>query len=89
MQELAPDQFDSVRPLFQGFDYSLSIRAAIKGNNPGRIFVDNVVQPRTAFALTVEGYLLAGDHDNASINEALRRFLREQIFTGEAYVNGD
>ena len=86
LQELTSNQFERVRPLFQGFDYSLSVQAAIEGNNLGRIFVDDVNQPRTAFALTVEGYLLAGEYDNATINAALGRFLREKIFTGEVFV---
>ena len=60
-QELKPTDYEVVRSLFQGFDYSLSIHAAIEGNNPGRIFVDDPEQPRTALALTVEGTLLAGD----------------------------
>ena len=89
LQELKSNEFERVRPLFQGFDYSLSIHAAIEGNNPGRIFVDEVEQPRTAFALTVEGYLLAGEYDNPTTNEALRCLLKEKIFTGEVFVNGD
>lgn len=88
-QELAPRQFETVRPLFDGFDYSLSIHAAIEGNNPGRIFVDKVERPRIAFALTVEGYLLTGDHTDPAVFEGLRRLLAEQIFTGQVYVNGD
>ncbi len=88
MQELEPHEFDRVRPLFEGLDYSLSIQAALAGNNPGRIFVDDAARPRTALALTVEGYLLAGECDNPATNEALRRFLRERIFTGQVYVNG-
>ena len=60
LQELKSNEFEKARSLFQGFDYSLSIHAAIEGNNPGRIFVDDVYQPRTALALTIEGYLLAG-----------------------------
>lgn len=78
LQELTSNQFERVRPLFRGFDYSLSVLAAIEGNNLGRIFVDDVDQPRTAFALTVEGYLLAGEYDNAATNEALGRFLQEK-----------
>jgi RimJ/RimL family protein N-acetyltransferase len=88
-QELESHEFTKVRPLFEGFDYSLSIHAAIEGNNPGRIFVDDVSEPRTALALTVEGYLLAGEHDNPVTVEALRRFLKGQIFSGKIYVNGD
>lgn len=89
LQELKPDDFERVLPLFHGFDYSLSIHAAIEGNNPGRIFVDDLIRPRTVFALTVEGYLLAGEHDNPAINEGLRSLLRDKIFTGEVFVNGD
>ncbi|MBE9478910.1 MAG: GNAT family N-acetyltransferase [Chloroflexi bacterium] len=89
LQELKSNEFKRVRPLFQGFDYSLSIHAAIEGNNPGRIFVDDAEQPRTAFALTVEGYLLAGEYDNPATNKALHCLLREKIFTGEVFVNGD
>ena len=89
LQELQPNEYERARPLFQGFDYSLSIHAAIEGNNPGRIFVDDVDRPRTALALTIEGYLLAGEHDNPATNEALHRLLRERIFTGEVFVNGD
>jgi len=89
MQELKPNEFERVRPMFHGFDYSLSIQAAIEGNNPGRIFVDDVTHPRTAFALTVEGYLLVGEHDNPATNASLRRLLAEKIFTGEIFVNGN
>jgi hypothetical protein len=79
---LSSNQFERARSLFEGFDFSLSIHAAIDGKNPGRVFVDNIAQPRTAFALTVEGYLLAGEHDNAATNKAIGRLLREKIFTG-------
>ena len=89
LHELEPHEFRRAKPLFQGFDYSLSIHAAIEGNNPGRIFVDDARNPRTALALTVEGYLLAGDDGNPETNEALRCLFRDLIFTGKVYVNGD
>lgn len=87
--ELMPKDYNKLGTLFDGFDYSLSIRAVIEGNNPGRIYVDNADQPRVGFALTVEGYLLAGKSGHASLNQALGKFLRERIFSGEIYVNGD
>lgn len=89
LQELKPDEFERARPLFQGCDYSLSIHAAIEGNNPGRLFVDDANHPRTALALTVEGYFLVGDDDNLETNSALRRLFKERIFTGEVFVNGN
>jgi GNAT superfamily N-acetyltransferase len=89
LHELKPSEYHRVRSLFQGFDYSLSIHALIEGNNPGRIFVDSAERPRAALALTVEGTLLAGDHGNPDTNAALRRLLREQIFTGKVFVEDD
>jgi len=66
-----------------------TLSAAMQGHNPGRIFVDDVEHPRTAFALTVEGYLLTGEHDNPATLAALRAFIHEKLFTGEVYVNED
>ena len=88
-QELKPDEFERARSLFSGFDYSLSIHAAIEGNNPGRIFVEDPLHPRTGLALTVEGYLLAGDHGNLETFATLRQLFKDRIFTGEVFVNGD
>ena len=87
--ELMAENYDRVARLFDGFDYSLAIRSVIEGNSPGRIYVDNTDNPRTAFALTVEGYLLAGESGDAAINQALSQFLKERIFSGEVYINGD
>lgn len=89
LQELKCEELDRVQSLFQAFDYSLAIQAAIQGNNPGRIFVDDVDHPRTALALTVEGYLLAGEDSDPETNRALRCLLRERLFSGQVYVNGD
>lgn len=88
-RELEFGEFDRVRALFQGFDYSLSIQAAIEGNNPGRVFVDDVDEPHTALALTVEGYLLAGDNDNVETNAALGRLFKERVFAGDVFVSDD
>jgi RimJ/RimL family protein N-acetyltransferase len=88
-EELKPNDFERVRSLFQGFDYSLSIQAAIDGNNPGRIFVDNIEAPRTALALTVEGTLLAGEHSDPDINQDLSQLFESQIFTGQVFVEED
>ena len=88
LTELEPAEFGRARSLFRGFDYSLSIHAAIEGNNPGRIFVDDPRHPRAGLALTVEGYLLAGDDHSPETRIAVARLFRERIFTGEVYVNG-
>jgi GNAT superfamily N-acetyltransferase len=89
MIELNAGEFWRVRHLFQPLDYSLSILAAIEGNNPGRIFVDYLMQPRTALGLTVEGYFLVGDDQNPKTNASLHRLFKEKIFTGQVFINGD
>jgi RimJ/RimL family protein N-acetyltransferase len=86
LQELKQDEFKRVLPLFRQLDHCLALRAAIEGNNPGRIFTDDVDSPYTALALTVGGYLLAGEYNNQKTNEALSSFFAEQIFTGKIHV---
>lgn len=89
LQELEFQEFEKARPLFAGFDYSLSIRSVLDGYNPGRIFVDDPLVPHLAFALTIEGYLLAGDsHDSACV-EAVRQFFHDSIFTGKIFLDDD
>jgi len=73
-------------PLFAGFDYSLSLQAAIDGTSPGRIFVDDVSSPRTGLALTVEGYLLAGEHDDRGSSRRCAAAPGQHLY-GKVYVN--
>ena len=42
LRELKSNEFERACSLFQVFEYSISIYTAIEGNNPGRIFVDDV-----------------------------------------------
>jgi hypothetical protein len=75
LKELKKNEFKRVSSIFSWFDHCLALRAAIEGNNPGRIFVDDVDTPHTALALTVGGYFLAGD-SNKKINDNLSSFLQ-------------
>ena len=43
----------------------------------GHLFADDAEQPRAALALTVEGYLLAGDDEDPAIIAGLRRLFEE------------
>jgi RimJ/RimL family protein N-acetyltransferase len=87
--ELRADQYERARDLYRGMDHSLSIQALIEGTSPGHLFVDDAEQPRTALALTVEGYLLVGDDSNPATIEGLRRLFEEQIFSGKVFVGVD
>lgn len=88
-EELRPDQYDRVKPLYEDMTHSLAVHAVLDGYSPGHIFVDSAARPRAALALTIEGYLLAGDHEDAGIRDSLRRLLAARIFTGEVFVGSD
>jgi len=89
LRELKYQDFESVRSLFEGFNYSLSIRAVLDGSNPGRVFADHPSDPRLAFALTIEGYLLAGDHFDPALRESVRQFFVGSLLTGDVYLDSD
>jgi RimJ/RimL family protein N-acetyltransferase len=84
MIELDPRGFAAVQELLRPFEYSLSVRAALEGYNPGRFFVDDPDRPRTVLAITGEGTFLADDPSDPTIIEPLRRLLR-RIFTGTVF----
>ncbi len=88
-QKLDKQQYQSVENLFAGIPYGVSLRALLAGINPGQIFVDDTSLPKTAFALTVDGYYLAGDYSDAQTRAELSRFLRDKIFTGEVFTGTD
>jgi RimJ/RimL family protein N-acetyltransferase len=89
LHELKKSEFNKVHQIFKGIEHSLSIKAAMQGTNPGRIFVDNFDLPKTALALTVEGYLLAGDHSDPAVISLLRKLFKEQILTGRVFIGDD
>jgi RimJ/RimL family protein N-acetyltransferase len=88
MIELNPKGFAAVQDLLRPFDYSLSIRAALAGDNPGRIFVNDPARPRTVLAITGEGTFLAGDYHDPTIIDPLRRLLR-RIFSGTVFPSAE
>ena len=88
MHELKSEEFNIVRDMLRPFDYSLSIRAALEGNNPARMFVDDPANPRTLLAITGEGTFLAGDDRNPTTIEKLR-LLFKQIFTGSFFPSAE
>ena len=87
--ELCPDSFEDVRDFFSGFTHSLSIKAVMAGNNSGRVFADDPEHPNWAFAMTIEGYLLGGDPENAAARRHLADFFKEEIFSGKTYLDDD
>jgi hypothetical protein len=72
-----------VRPLFKSMDFNLTVISVIEGTSPGRIYVDDIVDPRTAFMCSAEGYYLAGYENNEAFNAALNRLIVEEISGGD------
>ncbi len=83
MNELT--DFGRAQALFAAFDACLFYRAIVEGNNPGQIFVDDVVHPRIGLAVTAEASILAGDPSDLAGREMLRDFLQQVVFTGQLH----
>jgi RimJ/RimL family protein N-acetyltransferase len=73
MHELKRADYENVRPLFQSLRFHLASAAVLDGNNPGRVFVDDPIQPQAAFMLSPEGCYLAGDADQRAFIQALNQ----------------
>lgn len=69
------DNYEKVRPVFKELlEYNLIITAVIEGTSPGRIWVDDIENPRAAFMISPEGNFLSGcsnDEFNKSLKEVI------------------
>jgi RimJ/RimL family protein N-acetyltransferase len=83
IHKLDEEDYENVRPLFRELDFNLIIAAVIERTSPGRIYVDNISKPQTAFLCSVEGYYLAGNEDNPQFNASLNRLIVDEIFAGD------
>ncbi|MCW3982115.1 MAG: GNAT family N-acetyltransferase [Candidatus Bathyarchaeota archaeon] len=81
--ELNQNDCEIVRPLFKELEYNLITSAVIERTSPGRIYVDNTANPKTAFMCTVEGYYLAGYENNNRFNRSLNKLINEKTFAGD------
>jgi len=89
LYRLESEAYEKVRSLFNELDYNLIISAVIEGTSPGRIYVDDVADPRTAFICSVEGYYLAGYENNDEFNVSLNRLIFERFFAGDTVRKGE
>ncbi len=81
MYELPTQQYPEINHLLGAFaDYPV-VNAVIEGNSPGRICVDALESPQSAFVLTNAGFsYLIGAADNANFNKSLAHLLTGEIF---------
>ncbi|MHA1961919.1 MAG: GNAT family N-acetyltransferase, partial [Candidatus Thorarchaeota archaeon] len=67
------------------FDYQVVVRAVIEGSSPGKVWVDDPVQPNSGFMATTEGWFLAGDPNKDEFNQNLKHLIQDMILRGKFY----
>ncbi|MFX0064828.1 MAG: GNAT family N-acetyltransferase [Candidatus Hermodarchaeota archaeon] len=78
--EFKETEFKRVQTLYKLLNYHLGIGAIIDGVIPGRIWVDNVENPRTALIWDKRySYYFLGDENTDNFNLALDRLFTEEI----------
>jgi GNAT superfamily N-acetyltransferase len=87
LTEIVAGAFGGVRPLLEGQEHHLSLRAVVEGKCPGRFWTDDMKDPRVALALTPEGYYLIGAPPAGERAHALRAFVLDTMIS-EARARG-
>ncbi|WP_010677302.1 GNAT family N-acetyltransferase [Bacillus timonensis] len=72
--------FKKIKPLLLGLENHPVINGVIDENNPGEIFVDNLIHPETAFIWAKnEMFYLCGKVDNQEFNSELEEYIASVI----------
>jgi hypothetical protein len=80
MIELTPSQFPTAAPLFAQAHYGVLTAGTLEGGHPGRVFVDDLPQPRAGLVATRAGYFfLAGPPDAAFLDALFDRFTNDLL----------
>jgi RimJ/RimL family protein N-acetyltransferase len=82
LYELSRNEYDKVRDLYEPFRYHLSSFAVLDGNNPGKVFVDNLAAPLSSYMYSPEACYLAGSPDNEAFNHALNGAIFSRVAIG-------
>jgi RimJ/RimL family protein N-acetyltransferase len=78
--ELKKNECERTSSLFKDLSYNLTVDAIIEGNRPGKIYVDSMTNPKTAFAWAKSSeYALVGSHRIDEFNLSLQRLIDERI----------
>lgn len=81
MLELSQQDFIEVKPLLTGALIHPEILSIIEGNNPGWIFVDQLVTPKSALVWSkgMQGFYIIGDHTNEIFIKSLDSYVSSHI----------
>ncbi|MFW9903498.1 MAG: GNAT family N-acetyltransferase [Candidatus Thorarchaeota archaeon] len=81
IEELPKPDFKKIKNLFTPFNYQVIINSLIEGDSDGRIWVDDLISPKSALMLSTQGYFLAGNPNNEDFNNDLRDLILKFIDT--------
>ena len=79
IHRLELSQYERALPVVANVDHALAATAVLEGTCPGQVYVDDVGNPRTVFAVTPEGHWLVGDDSNSKFNTSLEELLANTI----------
>lgn len=79
--ELTKDQYPFAQKLFMGKECSIEPQGVLELNNPGWVFADDPIMPKTVliWAQGIEGFYLAGDENNSHFIPYLNELVDEII----------
>ncbi|MBN1488158.1 MAG: GNAT family N-acetyltransferase [Anaerolineae bacterium] len=78
--QLKEQNYERVRPVFEGLRYNLVVDSVIDGNTPAWVFADNAEKPTTALIWNrQDAILVAGDAENHSFNQEIKDIIADTI----------
>ncbi|VAW33704.1 hypothetical protein MNBD_CHLOROFLEXI01-1136 [hydrothermal vent metagenome] len=82
--QLAPSDFEKAAVVLADLaEWNVYLTAVLNQNSPGRIYIDDVTQPRSAFAVSIDCAYLAGDPHNDAFNAGVAKVLEATLLAGD------
>lgn len=78
--KIKPSEYEITRAVLQQLDIHLAIAALLEGTSPGEIFVDDMSNPGSVFAWTMNRFFLVGKTDNHKFNDGVKTLFQERIY---------
>lgn len=89
--ELIETEFKKVFPIINGLRYQIVTESIILGNTHGRIFVDNLENPKTVLIWDIMcEILIVGESNNEQFNESIKQLIVEELMSDaiKRYIPG-
>ncbi|MCE5196971.1 MAG: GNAT family N-acetyltransferase [Negativicutes bacterium] len=90
IRELSRQHYRNIIPLMKGRpEGNVRLLAVVDGTNPGRIYVDDIEQPRTALLWAIgSSFAVLGESNNPEFNSYLYDFLKNQLGPASLSLSG-